>query len=141
MENNQNLLAIPVLVDENDSYKRYCICMQNLKTTIFSALTSIAVLISFGTWSFRLLENWSWAESFYFSVATLTTVGYGDIHPTTDHSRIFTAIYILVGVGIVIAALTSVGSKLLSSEERELSRNIARRVERSEEKKRRRFKK
>lgn len=110
--------------------------MKSLKPTVISAISTIAFLIGFGTWSFRMLEDWTWAESFYFSVATLTTVGYGDIHPTTGHSRVFTAIYILVGVGIVIAALTSVGSKLLSSEERELSRNIARRVERSEEKNR-----
>jgi voltage-gated potassium channel Kch len=108
--------------------------MPRIRTSIISAIFSLVLLISFGTWAYERIEGWTFGQSFYFSVATLTTVGYGDIHPSTDASRIFTAIYILVGVGIVIAALTSIGSKYLSSQERELSNNIARRVRRKEEK-------
>jgi hypothetical protein len=36
-------------------------------------------------------------------VATLTTVGYGDLHPTSDGTRIFTIIYILTGLGVLVA--------------------------------------
>ncbi len=108
--------------------------MPKFRTSVFSAILSIFTLIGFGSWSFRLLEDWTWAESFYFSVATLTTVGYGDIHPTTGGSRVFTALYILVGVGIVIAALTSIGGKFLASQESQLSDNITRRIHRHEEK-------
>ena len=104
--------------------------MIKFKTSVLSAVFSISVLIGFGTWAFHLLEEWTWAESFYFSVATLTTVGYGDIHPTSDSSRVFTAIFILVGVGIVIAALTSIGSRYLNTQEKELSDNITRRITR-----------
>lgn len=107
--------------------------MPKIKTSIASALITLAILIGFGTWAFERLEDWSFAEAFYFSVATLTTVGYGDIHPTTDGSRIFTAIYILVGVGVVIAALTSIGSKYLATQEKELSNKIARRVHKKQE--------
>lgn len=114
--------------------------MPKIRTSILSALFTIAALIGFGTWSFRLLEDWTWAESFYFSVATLTTVGYGDIHPTTGESRVFTAIFILVGVGIVIAALTSIGSKVLYSEEHQLSDNITRRMRRREKRRARKLK-
>jgi len=108
--------------------------MLKIRTSIISAIMSITSLIAFGSWAFRLLENWTWAESFYFSVATLTTVGYGDIHPTTGETRVFTAFYILVGVGIVIAALTSIGGKFLAIQESQLSDNITRRVHRHEEK-------
>lgn len=104
--------------------------MMKFKTSVLSAVFSILALISFGTWAFRLLEDWTWAESFYFSVATLTTVGYGDIHPTSDESRVFTALFILVGVGIVIAALTSIGSRYLVAQEHELSDNLTRRLSR-----------
>jgi voltage-gated potassium channel Kch len=108
--------------------------MPKIRTSVLSALFSLILLISFGTWAYERIEGWTFGQSFYFSVATLTTVGYGDIHPTTDASRIFTAIYILVGVGIVIAALTSIGSKYLYTQEKELSNNIARRIHRREEK-------
>jgi hypothetical protein len=112
--------------------------MMKFKASVFSAVFAIAILIGFGTWAFRLLEDWSWAESFYFSVATLTTVGYGDIHPTTGESRVFTAIYILVGVGIVIAALTSIGSRYLATQEHELSDNLTRRLRRAQKRKKKR---
>lgn len=105
------------------------------KTSVMSAVFSITVLIGFGTWAFRLLEEWTYAESFYFSVATLTTVGYGDIHPTTDFSRVFTGLYILVGVGIVIAALSSIGSRYLVTQEHQLSDNLTRRLRRQLKKK------
>lgn len=104
--------------------------MPKLKTSVLSAVFSIMLLIGAGTVMFHYLEDWTWAESFYFSVATLTTVGYGDIHPTTDESRIVTALFILVGVGIVIAALTSIGSRYLATQEHQLSDSITRRMTR-----------
>jgi voltage-gated potassium channel Kch len=112
--------------------------MPKLRTSVLSAVFSIILLIGAGTIMFRFLEEWTWAESFYFSVATLTTVGYGDIHPTTDESRVVTALFILVGVGIVIAALTSIGSRYLSTQEYQLSDNITRRMRRQQKKKKRR---
>lgn len=102
--------------------------MRRARTSVISAIITLVSLITLGTITFRQLEGWSWAESFYFSVATLTTVGYGDIHPTSDGSRVFTAFYILVGVGIVVTALTKVGSAYLSKQEHQLSNNIARRI-------------
>lgn len=106
--------------------------MLKIRTSIISALFSIFSLIGLGTWVFHTIEAWTWAESFYFSVATLTTVGYGDIHPTTDGSRILVAFYILIGVGIVIAALTRIGSRYLVTQEHRISDNIARRIHRKD---------
>ena len=45
---------------------------------------------------------------------TLTTVGYGDLSPTTDATRIFTVIYILTGFGVLVALLTSVAQQYLA---------------------------
>jgi len=105
------------------------------KSSVFTAVSSILFLIAAGTFMFRQLESWSWAESFYFSVATLTTVGYGDIHPTTDFSRVVTGLYILIGVGIVVAALSSIGSRYLVTQEHQLSDNLTRRLRRQLKKK------
>jgi len=81
-----------------------------IRSRIYIAVTSIITMIAIGTVLFRRLEDWSWAESFYFTVASLTTVGYGDLHPTSDSSRVAVAIFILIGVGIVATALGSIGS-------------------------------
>ena len=111
--------------------------MRNLRTSVISASLAIATLIGAGTVVFHYLEEWSFAESFYFSVTTLTTVGYGDLAPTNDTSRMVTAFFILIGVGIVLAALTSIGSRYLSSQEHQLSDNIPRRIQRSSKKRKR----
>ena len=89
-----------------------------LKIEIIVASTTLLSWIGIGTFIFHRLEDWTWIQSFYFSVVTISTVGYGDLVPTSDASRLFTAIYILVGVGIGIAALGILGSKLLKNRER-----------------------
>ena len=53
-----------------------------------------------------LLEGWDVIEAFYFSVTVLTTVGFGDLHPTSDASRLFTAMYMLLGIGFVLGFIS-----------------------------------
>ena len=59
------------------------------------------VLLS-GTIFYSTMEGWSVIDSIYFSVITLTTIGYGDLHPTTPMSKVFTIVYIFVGIGIIM---------------------------------------
>jgi voltage-gated potassium channel Kch len=66
---------------------------------------SAAALIVIGAVAYRLLEGWSWVDSIYFSVIAVTTVGFGDITPSTDASKIFTVIYVLTGISIITAYL------------------------------------
>ena len=54
-----------------------------------------------GTTFFTLVEGWSVLDSFYFSVTTLTTVGFGDPAPATAAGKIFTILYIFVGLGVI----------------------------------------
>jgi voltage-gated potassium channel Kch len=76
------------------------------KTFRLLALLAISVL-SFGTVFYHLVEKWSWVDSFYFCVVTLSTVGYGDFSPTTEASRLFTVFYILIGIGIIATFATN----------------------------------
>ena len=64
-----------------------------------------ALLVVVGTVAYRFLEDWSWVDSFYFSVIAISTVGFGDITPTTDGSKLFTVVYIVFGVGIITTYL------------------------------------
>ncbi len=86
-----------------------------IKTEIVVAITTLLGWIAIGTIVFYRLEDWTRIEAFYFSVVTITTVGYGDLTPTSDLSRLFTAIYILGGVSIGIVTLSLVGSEILSN--------------------------
>ena len=70
----------------------------------------IIVLLS-GTFFYAVVEGWNLVDSFYFSVITLTTVGYGDLTPDTPVGKLFTTVYIFFGlslVGVFASNLTKV---------------------------------
>lgn len=73
-------------------------------------------MIAMGTVGFRYLENLSWEDSIYFTVATLTTVGYGDIVPETPESKKFVIFLMLFGVGTVLYALSILAQAVIQTE-------------------------
>jgi voltage-gated potassium channel len=70
-------------------------------------------LVLTGTIFYWRYEDWSIIQALYFSVVTLTTVGYGDLTPTSDVTRIFTIIYILTGLGVLVALLSSLAQQYI----------------------------
>ena len=62
----------------------------------------VLITLTTGTFFYHRVEQWRYLDSLYFSVTTLTTVGYGDIAPKTDIGKIFTMFYLLVGIGIIL---------------------------------------
>ena len=70
-------------------------------------------LVLTGTLFYWRFEDWTVVESLYFSVVTLMTVGFGDFAPTSLGTQIFTIIYILTGLGILVALLSSVAQQYL----------------------------
>jgi voltage-gated potassium channel len=71
------------------------------------------VIILVGTIGFTFLEKLSFFNAFYFTVTTISTVGYGDIHPTNMASKIFSIILIIVGIGIFFTIMTNVTQILI----------------------------
>jgi len=62
----------------------------------------VASMIVVGAIVFHWLEGWNWVDSFYFVVITLTTIGYGDLSPTTQLSKLVTIFFALNGVAILL---------------------------------------
>jgi len=83
--------------------------MQNsLYRYTYRYLLVLALLaLASGTFFYHLVEKLSWVDAYYFSVITLSTVGYGDITPHTATEKIFTTVYIFIGVGIITTFITT----------------------------------
>lgn len=79
-------------------------------------LLAIVILVS-GTVFYRSVEGWSWVDALYFSVTTISTVGLGDLSPQTDIGKLFTVVYIFVGVGIFVALFAQFARALLHVEQ------------------------
>ena len=71
-------------------------------------LVAIAVLVV-GVVFYVNVEHWSLINAIYFCVVTLATVGYGDITPTTDVGKLFTVLYIIVGLSIIGGFFATIG--------------------------------
>lgn len=71
-------------------------------------LVITSIIIGLGTVFYHYVEGWSWIDAAYFSVITLTTIGYGDFSPVTDLGKLFTIGYIIVGVGVILGFINAV---------------------------------
>lgn len=82
-----------------------------------AAAVLVAVLvfiISLGTVFFRFVEGWSWIDAYFFTVVTLSTVGYGNLVPATVIGKIATTVLIFVGLGVFAAAIQHFGNMTIS---------------------------
>ncbi|MDQ2805531.1 MAG: NAD-binding protein [Chloroflexota bacterium] len=70
------------------------------------ALLALGV-IAFGTAGYVLLEGWDAFDAFYMTVITLTTVGFGEVHPMSRPAQAFTIFLMLAGAGGVLYTLSS----------------------------------
>ena len=93
--------------------------------------TLLAVLALIGTVGFHFIEGWTWFDSFYTVLITVTTIGANDAR-LSEAGRAFSVFVIIVGVGLVFLAIGALASALLEFElrkffgrrrmEREISR-------------------
>ncbi len=65
-------------------------------------------ILLMGMFTYHFLEGWSYVDALYFSIITLTTVGYGDFSPHTTEGKLFTIFYIILGVGMILSFINTV---------------------------------
>jgi voltage-gated potassium channel len=99
---------------------------RSLADSEFRVLFALVVLtLAAGTGFYAWAEEWSVLDAFYFSAITLTTVGYGDLTPSTAAGKLFTVFYIFAGIGIILAFVNAVAKT--SVEQRKVTRGSRRR--------------
>lgn len=69
-----------------------------------------------GTVGYMVIEGYSAWDAIYMTVITLSTVGYQEVHPLSTAGQVFTSGLILVGLGTVFYAFTSIGQMVVEGE-------------------------
>ena len=91
----------------------------SLKDPEFEALaTLLTVVLVSGTFFYHYNEGWSWIDSLFFSVVTLTTVGYGNMYPTNDASKIFTIVFLFIGIGVLLGFINFVAGHAIEDQKK-----------------------
>lgn len=62
----------------------------------------LVIVIAVGIAGYMSIDGWSFIDSFYMVIITISTVGYTEVHAQDDASRVFTSLLIVVGVGTML---------------------------------------
>jgi voltage-gated potassium channel len=77
---------------------------------------ALLVLVLIGVAGFHFIEGWSWFDGFYMVLTTITSIGYGEIHPLSHAGRLFNSFIIITGVGLVLLLVGGASRTLLEFE-------------------------
>ncbi|ANU14525.1 Potassium channel protein [Planococcus halocryophilus Or1] len=86
---------------------------QLIKDKEFQVLLGLtAVILLSGTIFYSTVEGFTVVDALYFSVATLTTVGSATLEPVTDFGKIFTILYMITGIGVMLSLIVKVSLQM-----------------------------
>lgn len=91
---------------------------QNFFSRIYYFLALLILVIAGGTCGFKLVEGWSWTDSFYMTIITISTVGFGEVHNLSFYGKIFTSILIISSFGTFGFAITSITTYVVGGDYR-----------------------
>jgi voltage-gated potassium channel len=76
----------------------------------------LSLVLAIGTCGFVWIEGWRWFDAFYMTLTTLSTVGYGEIHPLSHAGRIFNSVLIVIGVTTVFLVIALIAQFVVEAE-------------------------
>ncbi len=87
---------------------------------IFKGIFILFVILFAGTAGYMIIERWSFLDSLYMTVITITTVGYREVGKVSEAGRIFTIFVIFSGVGIIAYILGIVAQAMVDFQMRSI---------------------
>lgn len=90
--------------------------MERARLVLFTSVFIATVLA--GTLGFVHIEGMHILDALYFSIVTISTVGYGDIHPMSQEGKLLAIVIIIAGGGTFFGILASGAESVLSRREK-----------------------
>jgi len=87
-----------------------------LKKQLFNTIILLFIIAVAGTLGYHFIEKWTYLESLYMTVITISTVGYGEIHALSMLGKVFTIILIISSLGLVGFAFSALASFIIGGE-------------------------
>jgi hypothetical protein len=91
--------------------------MDALRVRLRVFLVVLLLVMGLGILGFTIIEDLSLADAFYFSIVTIATVGYGDIHPATPAGKVLAVVLIITGVGTFLGVVANATEIMLNRRE------------------------
>ncbi|MHA7060209.1 potassium channel family protein [Aquimarina sp. M1] len=88
--------------------------LQKFGSKIYIALTLLLAVVGIGVLGFRFFSNYSWIDSLYMTIITMSTVGFGEVEPLDDASKLFTVFLIITSVLILGYSLSVITEYIVS---------------------------
>ncbi len=79
-------------------------------------LLALFLVFIIGTLGYMYISEYTLIDALYMTVITVTTVGFGEVHPLNEEGRIFTMILVMTSLGLVAYSASSIGKALLDGD-------------------------
>jgi voltage-gated potassium channel len=76
----------------------------------------LTTVLCVGTAGYVIIEGWDVFDAFYMTITTVTTVGYGEIHPLSRAGRVFNSGVIILGVATVLYTFSFLMARLVEGD-------------------------
>ena len=83
---------------------------------VLLTVLAIAGTLAIGTAGFTIIDHYPLFDAFYMTLTTMTTVGYGEIHPLSHAGRIFNSFLIMFGVTTILIAIGAMTQTIIEIE-------------------------
>src|SRR5712675_836287 len=90
--------------------------MSRLTRRFLFIVVAVAATLAIGTVGFTLLDDYPPFDAFYLPLTTMTTVGYGEIHPLSHAGRVFNSFLIFFGVTTIFIAIGAMTQTIIERE-------------------------
>ncbi|OGS72490.1 MAG: potassium transporter TrkA [Flavobacteria bacterium RIFCSPLOWO2_12_FULL_35_11] len=84
------------------------------KTKLYVSIIFFISVVSIGVIGYMILSETNFIDSLYMTIITMTTVGFGEIHPLNEHEKIFTIFLILISIVVYAYSVTALSEYLVN---------------------------